>query len=261
MSGSRNTASGLPAAFARATERDLRQLLARGARLVEVALREQRAVAHVPGAVRQRDRPLSLDPVGSTDAHRSGSAHVHLRGGLPDRTEHEDVVGEASGDRHHRVHDAADLSGKLHTPCVPARVESEEADRLTDAGARQPGGRRGPARIGGHAVDVVGGEAHVADRGQCRVGGEHQRIAPQTAADLGDPDAADRAVLLESARHRGPLVSDPSAGRKIGMYTSRWCANSTSTSRSHRNSSSGQSIRFVIRCRSDCSSSSTVATT
>ena len=111
-------------------ERDPRELLARRAVLVEVALREHRD----PDRGRRRGEhevplhePRRLEAAAAaatTAGHHPGATLVALRGAFVDGAEAQHVVGEAGRDREARVHDRAELARRLEPAAVPAAVRA-----------------------------------------------------------------------------------------------------------------------------------------
>ena len=182
-------------------ERDPRQLLARRAVLVEVALREHRD----PDRGRRRGEhevplhePAGLEAAAaSPTGHHRGAALLALRAALEHAAEAQDVVRETRRDREARVDHRTELPRRLEPAVVPTAVEPQRVDHVVGAGAAEPGRRAHRARVGRQAVDLGGREARVLDRREARVEGELHRIAPETAADVGLPDAADARAALD----------------------------------------------------------------
>ena len=136
-------------------------------------------------------KPVALKPPPPPRAglHR-GPTLVALRAALPDAAEAEHVGGEAGRDREARVDHRAELAGRLDAAGPPAELEAERVLHVDHARAGEPGRHAHRARVGRDAVDVLGGEAGVLDRGEARVERELERVAVEAAADVGLAGAA-----------------------------------------------------------------------
>ena len=229
---------------------DLRQLLARRAVLVKVSLREHR------DPVGRRGGPEGKGPLQhaacATAAHPdAGAAPRALRGRLPHRTKAEHVGGHAGGDGEAGVHHRAQLPRQLPPAAVPVGLEPERL--LNIRHARTGESARTPTTgKSGYAVDVLAAEPRVLDRAQARVQGELERVAAQTASDVGLSDARERGPALEDLHHAR-------SGSNSGTYTSSHCSNTTRTCMPIFTSSGEQFTMLVVRRRPLCSSTSTMA--
>ena len=188
-------------------ERDLRQLLARRAELVEVPLGEHRD----PGRRRrrrERQRPLheaagaeaSAAPTAPAAGHDCRPALLPLGTALVDAAEAQHVRGESRRHGQARVDHRPELTRELDAARVPTDLEAQRVLHFDEPRARETGRRVHRPRIGGDAVDLVGGEAGVLDGGHARVEREVERVAEQPAADLRLPRAADHGTPLDRVR-------------------------------------------------------------
>ncbi len=221
-------AFGFSAALRRAFERDLAELLARRAELVEVAHR------HHPDPVGRGRRPVREPPLHeAAHAHAPASAFspsltpspaerhrraalVALRRRLGHRAEADDVVRQPRGHRQGGVDHRAELARRFESPCEPVEVEPQRVLQLGHAGPREPRRDVHVPRVGRHAVDVVAGQAGVVDGPQHGLDGERQRVAVDAPSDLRLADARDG---------RGPLPHDShgatsGSGSNMGSHTS-----------------------------------------
>ena len=81
--------------------------------------------------------------------------------------------------------------GDSMPPVPPAELEAQRVLHVDDAGAGEPGRDGHRAGVRRDAVDVLGGEAGVLDRGEARVERELERVAVQAATDVGLARAGD----------------------------------------------------------------------
>ena len=196
-------------------ERDLGQLLACRAVLVEVAPREQGETQRSRAATERRDPPPR--PV---DGWGRLAPVTHPLTGAPlgHRPVGHDVADEAGIDREAAGEDGAELRRSLEVAEHDVDLEPQRVVHVGERRSREPGTQRGPAAgIRREPADVTRREPGVVQRRGDGVERERERRPPEAPPDGRLPDARDDDPILElrvGARHVCLAATAAAGGRR-----------------------------------------------